>query len=325
MNRVFTSIILTLGLISSAAAQSMSSMSQPQDPSEVIVLSSYVDGNYNVEQLLVMESSPSNNEFVVRYKINLTKLISTYDNNSAEIAGLRNFIESIQKDSLKKITNYDIIGYASPDGPAALNKRLAEERASDFSRFVDKECNMSDYPRTVTSNPYMWIDTKEALQKSSVPNKTEVLSIVESTATQTEIQAKLEAHESSWDYIKTNILPPMRSVELHVKYNSWKVVENRTLIEEMTPTAGGAAATGGGYRDGNKKGRNADSCCDEYVDDYISCVLIEMPEAALDFDCDKERVKLKEGHRGAKFKERGRSGRGKVKERNKRNRWWRRR
>ncbi|MFI3278894.1 MAG: hypothetical protein R3Y55_00025 [Rikenellaceae bacterium] len=325
MNRVFTSIVLTLGLISSAAAQSMSSVSQPQDPNEVIVLSSYVDGNYNVEQLLVMESSPSNNEFVVRYKINLTKLISTYDNNSTEIAGLHNFIESIQGDSLKRVTNFDIIGYASPDGPAALNKRLASERANDFNRFLEADYSMKEFPHTISSIPYQWIDTKQAIQSSTVPNKTEVLSIIQSSGTQSEIQAQLEAHPAAWEYIKSNILPPMRSVELHVKYNSWKVVENRTLIEEIVPATPSVGANGKMRGDRRAEECEIDSCYDPCTDDYINCVLVEMPEAALDFDCgcQEERIKYKGKRHGAKLKESGAEGSAKIKEKSKKDRWWR--
>ncbi|MFI3281852.1 MAG: hypothetical protein R3Y44_07795 [Rikenellaceae bacterium] len=319
MNRVFTSIILALGLINSAMAQSSSSVSQPQDPNEVVVLSSFVDGDYNVERLLVMESSPSNNEFVVRYKINITKLISTYDNNSSEIAGLHNFIESIQNDSLKRITHFDIVGYASPDGPAALNKRLSAARAEDFCKFVDAECNMSGYPRTVTGVPYQWFDTKSAIQSSSLANKAEILATIESGESQTAIEAKLKANSATWDYFKANILPPMRCVEIHIKYNSWKVIENRTLIEiEVEPQS----STQTVIVDMRKQS------CEEPTDNYINCILIEMPGQPIDFgDCDI-REKFKEGPRGAKYKERGRGIEGrqkeKIKERKRGKRWWRR-
>ncbi|MFI3316003.1 MAG: hypothetical protein SNF93_00300 [Rikenellaceae bacterium] len=321
MNRVFTSIILALGLISTAAAQNSSSANQGQDPNEIIVLSSYVDGNYNVEQLLVMESSPSNNEFVMRYKINLTKLISSYDNNSAEIEGLHNFIESIQNDSLKRITHYDVIGYASPDGPTALNQRLADQRAADFCAFVDKECDMSDYTRTVSGKPYMWIDTKAALQSSEVPNKSEVLSIISSTKSQSEIQGELETHTASWDYIKNYILPPMRCVEIHIKYNSWKVIESRTLIEEVVasePLADMTQATSSQARRERREARSED--------DYINCVLVEMPGQDIDFDscCDTDRQKLKIGKKSLKYKEDSAEYQEKIKIRERRaySQWW---
>ncbi len=320
MNKVFTSIILALGLVGTAMAQMPNSSSLQQDPNEIIVLSSYVDGNYNVERLLVMESSPSNNEFVVHYKINLTQLISSYNNNSQEIAGLKQFIESIQSDSLKRITHFDIVGLASPDGPAALNKRLATTRADDFCKYIDTEFGMSDYSRSVSSTPYTWIDTKGAIERSAVPNKSEVLAIIESGKTQSQIQAELAAHESSWNYIKANILPPMRCVELHVKYNSWKVVENRTLIEEVVPS--GVVATGTNGTNGRGgRGSGKGECCQEgEYDDYINCVLVEMPGNQIDFedDCCTDKAKFKANRRGVKYMEHDDEEREKIKARVKR-------
>ncbi|MFI3285658.1 MAG: hypothetical protein R3Y08_03295 [Rikenellaceae bacterium] len=301
MNRVFTSIVLALCLSTPAIAQNTSTMSQPQDPNEIIVLSSYIDGNYNVERLLVMESGDNNNEFVVRYKINLTKLISSYDNNSKEIAGLHNFIESIQNDSLKRITNVNIVGYASPDGSATLNRRLADERAADFAKYVDAEYNLTEFPHSVSGKPYNWNDAKASIQSSSIPNKTEVLSIVGSNMSQSEIESKLKAIPSAWDYIKLNILPPMRSVEIHLKYNSWKVVENRTLIQEVSTNTQPSTV----IIDMTKNSESGN--CDRSLDDYsINCMLIEMPGQELDFDCNysKAKEKLKSRRDKAKYKER---------------------
>ncbi|MFI3333214.1 MAG: hypothetical protein SNI51_07700 [Rikenellaceae bacterium] len=320
MNRVFSSIVLALCLTTTALAQSSSS-SQPQDPNEIVVLSSYTDGNYNVERLLVLESGPNNNEFVVRYKINLTKLISSYNNNSSEIAGLQRFIESVQQDSLKKITNFDIIGYASPDGPAALNRRLANERATDFAQFVDKEYNLDEYPRTVTGKPYNWSDAKSAIRSSNTPNKAEIIQIIDSNRSQSEIEAKIKGYPSAWEYLKTNILPPMRSVEIHLKYNSWKVVENRTLIEEVVPESQPSTVIidmGSGSKRGDK--RRSESCDD--VDYNLNCILIEMPGQEIDFDCDKESEKFKLNRRGAKYKERAQGEREKVKARGKSSIWY---
>ncbi len=333
MNRVFTSIILALSLFSTAAAQTSSSASQPQDPNEIIVLSSYTDGNYNVERLLVMESTTNNNEFAVRYKINLTKLISSYDNNSSEIAGLHDFIDSIKGDSLKQITRYDIVGYSSPDGPAATNKRLADERATDFNKFVNQKCDLSEYPNSVTGTPYKWIDTKEAIESSSVPSKSQVIATISGNMPQSAIEAELKSNSAAWDYIKDNILPPMRCVEIHIKYNSWKVVERRTLIEEVVevPVVEGAVVDlrERGGRDRERGDKERGKIKSEDCEDYFDCILIEMPDQAIDFDDEctpegKEREKFKENRRRAKYKERGKGGRGKMKERTKRNRWWRR-
>ncbi len=304
MNRVFSSIVLALCISTTAIAQNGGTAAQSQDPNEIIVLSSYTDGNYNVERLLVMESGDNNNEFVVRYKINLTRLISSYDNNSQEIAGLHNFIESIESDSLKKITSVKVVGYASPDGAAALNKRLADERAADFSKFIDLESDLADFPRSVSGKPYSWAEAKAAIQSSATPNKSEVLSIIDSNLSQAAIEAKLKGMPAAWDYIKTNILPPMRSVEIHINYNSWKVVENRTLIEMVSPEIVPTTSTRGEAKRGERRGekRGSEECSLEDLN--INCMLIEMPGQEIDFECEKVTEKYKSKRGKSKFKER---------------------
>ncbi len=322
MNRVFTSIVLALSLITTATAQSTAIGDQPQDPNEIILLSTYTDGNYNVERLLVMESNTNNNEFVVRYKINLSKLISSYDNNSAEIEGLHKFVDELQQDSLHRIKSYSIVGYASPDGPAQLNKKLAEERATDFAAYIEKELDMAQYQESVTGVTYSWADTKNAIESSAVPNKSEVLSLISSNMAQAEIQADIEEMPASWEYIKTNILPRMRSVEMHIKYNSWEVVENRTLIEEEVTAQPTTVIVDMG---GRAESRGSDECYD--VIDSRNCILVEMPNAKIDFECegDMDREKFKANSRGEKFKQRGKGERVKAKERTKKRRWWRKR
>ncbi|MFR9547322.1 MAG: hypothetical protein SNG57_00250 [Rikenellaceae bacterium] len=330
-------MIIALGMVGSAAAQTTGTMSQSGVPQEIIAISSQMGDNYNVDQIMVLESTPSSEEFAVHYKINLTNLISTYSNNSAEIAGLRNFISSLQSDSLKRITSYDIVGYASPDGPVSLNKKLATERANDFCQFVDKECNMAEYERTVTSKPLTWSDARAAITASNVPNKSEVLSILSSTTSQAEIGAKLKAHGDVWNYIKANILPPMRYVEISVNYNTWSLVEGATIIEDMTPQtepmgvvgfvpasnttevvyATESYATRGEERRAERRAERSEQSngYEQPTDDYIYCMLVEMPGQELDYDDVIERDKLKVGRNRVKYKDMTDDEKTKVKER----------
>lgn len=325
-------MIIALGMIGSASAQISSTMSQGDVPTEVIAVSSQMSDNYNVDQVIVLESTPRSEEFAVHYKINLTNLISTYSNNSEEIAGLRKFIGAIQSDSLKRITSYGIVGYASPDGPAALNRKLASERAKDFCQFVDKECNMAEYERTVSSKPLTWGDARAAITASNVPNKSEVLSILSSTTSQSEIGAKLKAHSDVWSYIAANILPPMRYVEISVKYNTWSLVEGATIIEDMAPQTEAMGvvgvvpasyttdsyATNGQERRAERRAERSDKdeCCEsEPTDDYIYCMLVEMPGQEVDFGEVIDREKLKVGRNRVKYKDMTDDEKVKVKER----------
>ncbi len=296
---------MALCIISSATAQGTKSYPGEQEPNEVILLSSYTDGNYNVERLMVMESTPTNNDYVVHYKINMATLTPIYQNNTAEIEGLRNLIGSIESDSLKRIAHYEIIGYSSPDGPEAMNSRLAQERAAEIATLIDKECNISDYQHTVSSTALNWSDAKEAIEASNVPNKAEILEAIGSNMTQAQIEQKIKSYDAAWSYIKANILPEMRSAEIAITYNKWNIVENRTLIEEVVePTQNDALLSGNHNVGGHKGVRDGMIRGEGITDDYIYCMLVEMPGQEIDFDdtVGRKHEKVKFTRRGEKIK-----------------------
>lgn len=291
-----------MGYISVASAQRdiPMSTSTPERSAEVIKLSSRADGDYQVERFLLQESSNENNEFETHYKVNLSKLLSEYDDNSDEIQGLQKFIKSIQNDSLKSITECTIVGYASPDGPVAYNQRLSKARATDCASYLDSNCPLKNCDYTTEWIASDWNDARDAISRSSIPNKTRVIAIIDSGASQAEISSKLKAIPTSWRYLCSEILPPMRCAEVRLKYNSWRVVEERdyrprssartkTVIFDKSPRSGK------GYYN------------------YATGILIAMPED-LDYDdCKikgekrkryKEKDKYKSNRNRTKYKER---------------------
>ncbi len=286
MKKEITTLFVALCIAGTSFAQSHTADGERK------LLSQYTQGSETVSRYLVKETNSDNNEFSVRYKINLTQLISTYDNNAEELKGLQNFIDKIQSDSLKKITTINVTGYASPDGPTALNERLANERAIDFRQYIDKNHNMAQYNGTTTAIAQKWNATAEAIAQSSTPNKESVLATVKSSQPQLQIEEKLKSMPQAWDYIKQNILPPMRCVELWVKYNSWTVEEVRTPITPQ-PT------------------EEVEIIEDTYiliVEDNSGGMVVN-PDAPLDYDNDKFKEKFKFNRKRDKLKEMQREGR----------------
>ncbi len=282
------------------------------DNREVIILDNITENVYTVKRYMVKEKSSDNDEFKMRYRVNLTKLLSSYDNNSQEIAKLHDFINAIKEDSMKHITRFAIVGYTSPDGPSALNSKLALLRATDCESFIDKECGMSAYPRTVKGVCSTWADTRTSLQGSNVPNRAAVISEINEGGGEMVIEGDLKKMPSSWAFICKNTLPPMRCVDIELCYNSWRLVEEREIVEEPTPRT---LIIDMGYRNS--------------PDAYAGCVLFAMPDQPIDFkDCkdrshrrgkkggrkDKERAKYKYSRRGEKLKESTRDAREKERE-----------
>lgn len=63
------------------------------------------------------------------FEVNKVDIRPEYMNNPQELAKLRAMIDELKADADIQVKSLDIIGYASPEGSLANNKRLSEGRA----------------------------------------------------------------------------------------------------------------------------------------------------------------------------------------------------
>ncbi len=316
MKKTITTLALALSFCCMTQIQNVAmgqSASKPTPDAKLI--SKSIDGNYEVCTWLVQEkSNNASNEFSVKYQINLARLISTYGNNATELKGLRSFVDNITEDDNKEIKRIEVTGYASPDGPVALNERLAKERAVDCSNYIKENHDIENCPCSAVGVALTWSDAEKAIAESSIPSKADVLQIIKSGESQMAIEAKLKEMSSSWSYLANNILPKMRCVEIEVAYTSWIEMETRTPLE--TEVVEEVVVANNYY---------------VFIDDDPSnVVMFENKYAPIDYDDAKCKFKFKDDRHRDKFKEKGHSpygrekGKDKLKKRKKGGRRWRR-
>ncbi len=227
MKKSITTLALALSLVVSSQAQECEKGrgegGKPAPNAKLISRS--VEGDTQTCKWQVPVSSPdTNNEFSVRYQLNLARLATSYDRNHQELVGLRSFMDEILADKHKHIKRIEVVGYASPDGTKAINDKLALARATDCAKYIRKEYPGMTLPCTTQGIAEPWTATKEAVENSSIPMKNEVLTCVMSDASLAEKEAKLRGMSSAWSYMAENILPTMRCVNIHVIYTATKEV-----------------------------------------------------------------------------------------------------
>lgn len=107
-----------------------------------------------------------------------------------------------------------------------------------------------------------------------------------------QIESRLKGMPESWNYMKSVILPPMRCVELCVKYNSWRVVERRTLTKSCAkPTT--------------------EMVQNNYyilIEEDTQGMIVNPTDVPLDYDNDKFKDKFKYNRRREKLKAMQREG-----------------
>lgn len=272
--KTFVSIFaLSLATCVAAGAAAQPRSAAPASAADSVLLSESTDGDYLVRRYMVKNRNDAG--YSVRYRINLSQLNSTLDDNARELDALNAFVGNLSKDTLMHVTGATITGYASPDGPVKFNETLARNRALNFKSYLDRKYGFSKkYDVQVKSVAEGWAACREAVRRSSVPDKQAVLDILDGSHSVEAKQQALEKLPAAWDYLREHILPPMRRVELTIDYGENGVVEQRTLICRPAPTPAPTPAPEPECApDPCRTG-----CCDIVVDESITGILVELPE-----------------------------------------------
>ncbi|MGZ5242325.1 MAG: tetratricopeptide repeat protein [Bacteroidia bacterium] len=129
-------------------------------------------------------------------------------------------VRTIVKDTTFKYSSIVFRSYASPDGEVARNAELTKLRANSAEQAVRAELKRMGvtkiYDSTFVRRPDTdedWEGFKRIVSASSMAGKDEVLGIINSNLSYEEKEANLRAL-SSWNELKTSILPRLRRTEV---------------------------------------------------------------------------------------------------------------
>ena len=92
----------------------------------------------------VVKSREIQAECFLDFEVNKINIRPEYMNNPRELAKIRVMIDDLKLDPSIKVNRLDIIGYASPEGTLATNKRLSEGRAMALRDYL---ASRYDFPR----------------------------------------------------------------------------------------------------------------------------------------------------------------------------------
>lgn len=241
----------------------------PAPGADSVLLSETTDGDYIVRRYLVRSSGDA--DFTMHYRISLATLDTSLGGNPKQLGDLNAFLSGLVGDTLRKVQSVTITGYSSPDGPVQLNEKLAAQRAQDFKAYADSKYGLSErYTVRVNSVAEDWKMCRTLVAQSQIPDRTAVLQVIDGTQTPEQKELALEKLPAAWNYMKANILPPLRRVEVMIVYADGNIVEQRTLKPKPAP-----APAPESY---------------EVVDETITGVIVEMPES---------KREMREEHRAA--------------------------
>ena len=277
---IVTTFALSLALCAAAGATAQVRNTVPTPKADTVLLSETTGSDYIERRYEVKNQHDT--EYTVRYQINLATLNATLNGNSKQLDELNAFVGDLMKDTLLRVKSVTITGYSSPDGPRAFNESLAARRARDFKNYVDRKYDFSKkFDVTVHSVAEDWEMCRELVSRSQMPDRQAVLTVIDGTQGSEAKEAALKQMPAAWDYMKANILPPIRRVVMDIAYGGGKVIVERIPIACPEPPQPQEQAC---EPSTPCPPQNECSQCDCYtIDESITGLIVEMPEPGTDF------------------------------------------
>lgn len=148
----------------------------------------------------------------------------SFQSNNKHLQQFVGRIRSLQADSasylIHKVYYY---AYCSPEGSAALNKRLAYQRATSISRMLKKQFSFSDDMVEVRSVAEDWSGLQAYVANDHlVPHRDEVLALIQSLLQDVEHQEHYKQQlialhgGDSWRYMNKHFFPQLRRFRVDV-------------------------------------------------------------------------------------------------------------
>lgn len=151
------------------------------------------------------------------YPLNKTNIEPNLANNKAELNRIENELQRFLNDSDLTIRGIVIDGYASPEGELKHNLRLAEGRAKSLVDYVQGRAMLPRELFKIGVAEENWEGLKSAVQASSLPNKSAILTILSGTDVDVR-KAEMKA-VAGYSQMLREIYPSLRLSRYTVSYD----------------------------------------------------------------------------------------------------------
>lgn len=170
------------------------------------------------------------------FPVSKAVILPDFMNNHAELTNIQNMFQKIQNDKNLTVTGIGIEGFASPEGPLKLNQKLSQERAEALKKYLTTNEKIPASLYKVTFGGENWDGLIAALEKSSVPERNEFISIIKDNANDVRRKELIMRLNGGAPYrnILKEIYPGLRKVNCKIDYTvvNFDVEQGRIVIKE---------------------------------------------------------------------------------------------
>lgn len=158
-------------------------------------------------------------EVKLDFKVNQTVIEPAYMNNPRELAKIRSTIDELKGDPSISIERLEIIGYASPEGTLAGNRRLSEGRANALRNYLASQYDFPASAYRITFGGENWDGLIRELEANPTAYKDEALSILRFTADEQQRKNQLKnLSGGAYQQMLRDIYPGLRTAVCVIDY-----------------------------------------------------------------------------------------------------------
>ena len=157
--------------------------------------------------------------FYFRYPVNVSFLYPDLSDNLEQLNKLGDLLLQIKHSPSQTLDRIVITGMSSPDGSLAYNERLSMKRANNFLQYLENTSGPFNIRIEVRTEPQDWQGFLKLVEKSDIPDKKAVLSILNSDRT---AQQKNKALQQlpHYKYLLEHIYPQLQQTSCSVYYTT---------------------------------------------------------------------------------------------------------
>ena len=191
------------------------------------------NGSYHYMADGYQEVIPETAEAQIMYLINSSDVRNS-ELKSNDVKDFQEALKALANDDRREIKGTEIVAYASPDGPEALNNKLSANREKSASKAFDKitkKLNAGEVSsRTIGED---WEGFQELVNNSNIEDKELILRVLSMYSDPNVREREIKNMSSVYSALKTNILPQLRRARFitNVEYTNYTAEELADLVE----------------------------------------------------------------------------------------------
>ena len=191
------------------------------------------EGSYHYLPDGYKEVIPETAEAQIMYLINSSDVRGS-ELRSNDVKDFQEALKALAADERREVKGTEIVAYASPDGPEALNNKLSanrEKSASKAFNTITRKLNAGEVStRTIGED---WEGFQELVNNSNIEDKELILRVLSMYSDPNVREREIKNMSAVYQSLKTNILPQLRRARFitNVEYTNYTAEELADLVE----------------------------------------------------------------------------------------------